>query len=74
MSTLDRSYEVSEGLYSLYEYTSFLLVEANIRKDAVKAEEAVGYLTELRETWLQASKIATGQGGQSPLPTESSHG
>lgn len=69
MSTLDNNYEVSKNLYSLYEYTNFLLVEANIRKDTTKAEEAVGYLMELRETWLQASKIAAGQ-GQPPLSTE----
>jgi flagellar protein FliS len=69
MSTLDYSYEVSNNLYSLYEYTNFLLVEANIRKSPEKAEEAIGYLTELRETWLQASKIASSQG-----QAESAHG
>ncbi|WHY19085.1 flagellar export chaperone FliS [Paenibacillus sp. G2S3] len=69
MSTLDYSYEVSSNLYSLYEYTNYLLIEANIRKSAEKAEEAIGYLTELRETWLQASKIAAGQG-----QAESAHG
>lgn len=61
MSTLDLSYEVSTNLYSLYEYTNHLLVEANIHKSQEKAEEAIGYLTELRETWLQASKIAVSQ-------------
>lgn len=73
MSTLDRSYDISKSLYSLYEYTNYLLVEANIRKDVAKAEEAVGYLTDLRETWLQASKIAAGQEA-SPVSTESAHG
>lgn len=73
MSTLDRSYDISKSLYSLYEYTNYLLVEANIRKDVTKAEEAVGYLTDLRETWLQASKIAAGQEA-SPVSTESAHG
>lgn len=69
MSTLDYSYEISNNLYSLYEYTNFLLVEANIRKSPEKAEEAIGYLIDLRETWLQASKIAAGQ-----LQPESAHG
>lgn len=73
MSTLDRSYDISKSLYSLYEYTNYLLVEANIRKDVTKAEEAVGYLTDLRETWLQASKIAAGQEAP-PVTTESAHG
>ncbi|OKP98442.1 flagellar export chaperone FliS [Paenibacillus sp. P46E] len=61
MSTLDQSYEVSKNLFSLYEYTNHLLIEANIRKNPEKAEEALGYLTDLRETWLQASKLAAGQ-------------
>lgn len=61
MSTLDHSYDVSKNLYYLYEYTNYLLIEANIRKNPEKAEEALGYLTDLRETWLQASKLAAGQ-------------
>jgi flagellar protein FliS len=59
---LDYNYEISKNLYSLYEYINHLLVEANIRKSPEKAEEAIGYLIDLRETWLQASKIAAGQG------------
>lgn len=61
MSTLDYSIDVSKGLYSLYEYTNYLLIEANIHKNPAKAEEAIGYLTDLRETWLQASKLASTQ-------------
>ncbi|WP_340014616.1 flagellar export chaperone FliS [Paenibacillus sp. FSL K6-1318] len=64
MSTLNQDYDVSKNLYSLYEYTNYLLVEANIHRDETKAEEAVGYLSELRETWIQASKLVTGQGDQ----------
>ncbi|ETT48892.1 flagellar export chaperone FliS [Paenibacillus sp. FSL H7-0942] len=67
MSTLDQSYDVSKNLFALYEYTNYLLIEANIRKSPEKAEEAIGYLTDLRETWMQASKLASTQ-------TESAHG
>lgn len=70
MSTLDRSYDISQNLYSLYEYTNFLLVEANIKRDVTKAEEAVSYLSELRETWLEASKLAASQ----EPPSENAHG
>ncbi|MBE7681619.1 flagellar export chaperone FliS [Paenibacillus sp. P13VS] len=73
MSTLDRSYDISKNLFALYEYTNYLLVEANIRKDITKVEEAVGYLAELRDTWLQASKIVAGQ-EVPPVSTESAHG
>ncbi|MGN7415164.1 flagellar export chaperone FliS [Paenibacillus sp. SAF-068] len=67
MSTLDQSFDVSKNLFALYEYTNYLLIEANIRKSPEKAEEAIGYLTDLRETWVQASKLASSQ-------TESAHG
>lgn len=59
MSTLDHTYEISKNLYSLYEYTNHLLIQSNVRKSTDQAEEAIGYLTELRETWIQASKIAS---------------
>lgn len=63
MSTLDPSYEVSKSLFALYEYINHLLIEANIKKETEPAEEALGYITELRDTWAQAAKSvqATGE-------------
>lgn len=58
--TLDPSYEVSEGLASLYEYTNYLLIQANVKKDVQPAEEALGYLVELKETFAQAVKLTAG--------------
>lgn len=58
-TTLDESYEVSKSLASLYEYMSHLLVQANIKKTKEPAEEALGYLRDLKETWIQASKLAS---------------
>ncbi|WP_019635626.1 flagellar export chaperone FliS [Paenibacillus fonticola] len=58
--TLDYSYEVSKGLASLYEYINHLLIDANIKKTAPPAEEALGYLLDLRDTWAQAAKLAGG--------------
>lgn len=58
MSTLDFKYDISQNLYSLYEYTNFLLVEANIQKSSDKMNEALGYLVELRETWIEVNKLA----------------
>ncbi|MNI03248.1 Flagellar protein FliS [compost metagenome] len=62
--TLDRSYEVSEGLASLYDYINHLLIEANIKKTSAPAEEALGYLTDLRETFAQAAKMSVAAQGQ----------
>ncbi|MEK4438364.1 MULTISPECIES: flagellar export chaperone FliS [Paenibacillus] len=61
MSTLDSSYEVSKGLSALYEYVNHLLTQSNVKKESEPAEEALGYLTELRATWAQAIKVTTGQ-------------
>lgn len=74
MSTLDFSYEISKNLYSMYEYTNYLLIQANIRKDAAQAEEAIGYLTDLRGTWLEASKLVASGQGQAAMPAEGAHG
>ncbi|MGM1050434.1 flagellar export chaperone FliS [Paenibacillus sp. N3/727] len=60
--TLDYSFEVSKGLASLYEYINHLLIQANIKKEVAPAEEALGYLVELRETWAQAAKMALAEG------------
>jgi len=57
-ASLDRSYEVAENLDRLYEYMGYLLIQANIKKDVASAEEALGYLKDLRETWVEANKLA----------------
>jgi flagellar protein FliS len=54
--TLDRSSPVSENLLRLYDYFLFRLVEANTKKDAAPVQEVLGYLVELKETWVQAAK------------------
>ncbi|HRS21558.1 MAG TPA: flagellar export chaperone FliS, partial [Clostridia bacterium] len=53
MSTLDMQYEISEELFSLYEYMNRRLLEANIKKDKQILEEVTGYAEELRDTWAQ---------------------
>ncbi|WP_017815468.1 flagellar export chaperone FliS [Paenibacillus shenyangensis] len=57
-ASLDRSYDVAENLDRLYEYMGYLLIQANIKKDVASAEEALGYLKDLRETWVEANKLA----------------
>ncbi|MEI2394484.1 flagellar export chaperone FliS [Paenibacillus phytohabitans] len=57
MSTLNPSYEISKSLLSLYEYINYLLIQANVKKEKSHAEEALGYLTEFRLTWVEASKM-----------------
>ena len=54
-------YEVSKGLYQLYEYIEYRLIQGNIKKDKVQLEEAKSMLQELRDTWVQAMKLARQQ-------------
>lgn len=56
--TLDMEYEISGNLYSLYEYIIRRLVEANIKKDKLILGEALGLVSELRDTWKEALKAA----------------
>jgi flagellar secretion chaperone FliS len=56
MVTLNRDYEISNNLYTLYEYMKQRLIEANMKKDIKILEEVVGMLQEIRTTWQQAMK------------------
>jgi flagellar protein FliS len=57
-TTLDMQYEISHNLRSLYDYMMRRLVEANIKKDANILDEVLGFVTELRDTWKEAMKLA----------------
>jgi flagellar protein FliS len=61
MSTLDRTYEVSEGMLLLYDYMNRRLIEANMKKDREIVAEVLGFTEELRDTWAQAMKLAKQQ-------------
>ena len=59
--SLDTQYEISTGLYQIYDYMNRRMIEANIKKDKVIVEEIIGYAEELRDTWAQAMKLAKQQ-------------
>lgn len=63
MCTLDMQYEISQNYYALYDYLVFRLMQGNIKKDAEQLLEAKEMLTELRDAWGQAMKLAR----QSPV-------
>ncbi|CAI6084387.1 Flagellar secretion chaperone FliS [Cohnella sp. JJ-181] len=66
--TLNRDQPIAANLLQLYEYFNYRLVQANIHKKTEPAEEVVQHLLELKETWIQAAKLAA-----TPQP-QSSHG
>ncbi|CQR70451.1 Flagellar protein FliS [Sporomusa ovata DSM 2662] len=61
MCTLDMQYEMSQGYYKLYDYIEYRLTQANLKKDKDQLEEAKNLLSELRDTWVQAMKLARTQ-------------
>lgn len=58
IATLDKNYEVSAGLFLLYDYMNSRLVEANVQKSTAILDEVLGFAKELRDTWEQAMKMA----------------
>jgi len=58
--TLDRTSPLADQLLHLYDYFNRRLVEANLKKEVEPIQEVLGYLTELRETWVQASRTIQG--------------
>ncbi len=62
--TLDKSSPVAEGLVKMYDYMYFKLIEANTNKTIEPLEEVIGYLVELKETWVQVSKQMNGTSQQ----------
>ncbi|HBG22169.1 MAG: flagellar export chaperone FliS [Syntrophaceticus sp.] len=54
MNTLNMDYDISEGLYKLYDYQRQQLIEANIKKDAEIIDQVLTFTSDLRQTWAQA--------------------
>ena len=57
-STLDLKYSTAEQFEVVYEYIYRRLVESNIMKDKEILEEALGYIREMRDTWMEVMKLA----------------
>ena len=57
MGNLNRDVgEIADNLFSLYEFMYRKLVEANINKDVKLAREVYNLLSDLRNTWVEATK------------------
>ncbi len=56
--TLNRKYEISEQLDTMYNYIYETLVRSNINKDPKLLEEATGLIRTMRDTWKEAMKLA----------------
>lgn len=56
IASLNMDFPVSKELIAIYEYMLHLTIQANIKKEVSSAEEVLGYLEELRETWKDVIK------------------
>ena len=63
--TLKMEYDIAQQLLPLYNYVYDRLVEANLRSDVTKIDEARDIITELRDAWAQAMKKARQEKGAS---------
>lgn len=62
-ATLKLEYGVARELMTLYNYVYGCLVQGNMREDVDKLEEAKTIMTELRDAWREAMKIARSEKG-----------
>lgn len=60
--TLDKRYELSTNLSSLYDFMTRRLIEANTKKDGLIVKEVLELAEELRDTWQQALKMSRDMG------------
>ncbi|MDR3348874.1 MAG: flagellar export chaperone FliS [Acidaminococcales bacterium] len=68
MSVLNMDYPISKDLYRLYEYANHQLLQANLKKDAQYIANAKVVITNIRDGWIDAMKIAREQGSKGPTP------
>jgi len=54
--------EIATNLDMLYEFMYNRLVEANIKKDITMLNDVIGMLSDLRQTWVEAIKLAKSGG------------
>lgn len=54
--TLDFKYDVANQFDIVYDYIYRRLVEANIKKDKDIAEEALGHIRTMRDTWKEVMR------------------
>ena len=63
--TLKMEYDIAKQLLPLYNYVYDRLVEANLKSDVTRIDEARDIITELRDAWAQAMKKARQEKGAS---------
>lgn len=60
-SNLDMKYPVAKDFDQVYEYIGWVLLQANVKKNVERLEEALKHLRTMRDTWKEVMKIANTQ-------------
>lgn len=55
--TLNMDYEISKEMRRLYDFINRTLIEANIKNDVKKLDQAAELVTEFRDTWKQVIQL-----------------
>lgn len=57
-ATIDMSYDISKGLWQLYDFCMDKLINANIENDKQSIQDAKEIISQIRDTWKEAMIIA----------------
>ncbi len=57
-STLNMQYEISNNLAMLYDFFISQIIQSNIKKDTQPIDDIIPMLTELKDSFAQAEKLA----------------
>ena len=60
-ATLDHKYRISQNLESLYDFFIQQIILANIKKEVKPVQDIIPMVEELRDTFIQADRIARKQ-------------
>ncbi|MCX7569461.1 flagellar export chaperone FliS [Tumebacillus sp. DT12] len=61
MATLNPDIEMSANLFSLYEFMTRHLLNAQLKKDPALVQDVIELMEDLRNTWSEAIKATRGQ-------------
>lgn len=56
LSTLNQKYEVSQGLFALYNFFNSRIIDGNIRKSSAPLQEILPLVIDLKDAFAQAEK------------------
>ncbi len=56
-NTLNFDYEISNNLFSLYDYFNHVILQANIKKNSENLQDVIDMVKNLRNTYNEADKL-----------------